>query len=49
MGHPSSSVVIGMTLESAIDIGFPDLISVTPRVCRSATISVAMLRAMVDG
>jgi len=49
MGQPSSSVVICMSLMSAIEIGFPDLISGPPRGCRSATISMAMLRAMMEG
>ena len=49
MGQPSSSVVIGMTIVSAIEIGLSDQISGPPRGCRSAAISVAMLRAMMEG
>ena len=49
VGQPSSSVVIGMAFVSAIEIGFPDQISGPPRGCRSAAISVAMLRAMMEG
>ena len=49
VGQPSSSVVIGMALVSAVEIGFPDQISGPPRGCRSAAMSVAMLRAMIEG
>jgi hypothetical protein len=49
VGQPSSSVVIGMSLSSAIDIGFPDQISGPPKGYKSAAISVAMLRAMMEG
>ena len=49
VGQPSSSVVIGMAFVSAIEIGFSDRISGPPRGCKSAAISVAMLRAMMDG
>ncbi len=49
MGQPSSSVVIGMALVSAIEIRFPDQISGPPRGCRSAVICVVMLRAMMRG
>jgi hypothetical protein len=49
VGQPSLSVVIGMALVSAIDIRFPDHISGPPRGCRSASISVAMLRAIMEG
>ena len=49
VGQPSSSIVIGMAFVSAIEIGFPDQISGPPRGCKSAAISVAMLRAMMDG
>ncbi len=40
MGQSSSSVVIGITLVSVIDIGFRDQISGPPRECRSATTCV---------
>ena len=49
MGQPSSSVVIGMALVSSIDIGFPNHIHGPLRECSSAAISVAMLRAMMEG
>ena len=49
MGQPSSLVVMGMVLVSVVDIGFPDQISGPPRGCRSASISLAMLRAMMEG
>ena len=49
VGHPSSSVVMGMEFVSAIEIGFPHQISGPPRGCRSVDISVAMLRAMIEG
>ena len=49
MRQPSSSVVIGMAFVSAIEIGFPDQISGSPKRCRSAAISVAMLRVMIEG
>ena len=48
MGQASSSVVIGMTLASAVDIGFPDHIYGPPRGCKSAPMSVAMFRAMME-
>ncbi len=38
-----------MKFVSAIEIGFPDHISGPPRRCKSAAISVAMLRAMMEG
>jgi hypothetical protein len=47
--QPSLSDVIGMALVSAIEIGFLDQISGPPRECRPAAISVAMLRAMMEG
>jgi hypothetical protein len=34
---------------SAIEIGLPEQISGHPRGCKSAAISVAMLRAMMEG
>ena len=49
VGQPSSSVVMGMAIVSAVEIGFPDQISGSPRGCKSAAISVAMLRAMIEG
>ena len=49
VGHPSSSVVIGMAFVGAIEIGFLDQISGPPRGCRSVDISVAILRAMMEG
>ena len=49
VGQPSSSIVMGMALVSAVEIGFPDQISGPPRGCKSAAISVAMLRAMMEG
>ena len=49
VGQPSSSVLIGMAFVSAIEIGFPDQISGPPRGCKSVAISVAMLRAMMEG
>ena len=49
VGQPSSSVVMGMALVSAVKIWFPDQISGPPRGCTSAAISVAMLRAMMEG
>ena len=49
LGQPSPSVVIEMALASAVDIGFPDHISGPPRGCKSATMSVAMFRAMMEG
>ena len=49
VGQPSSSVMIGIAFVSAIEIGFPDQISGAPRGCKSAAISVAMLRAMTEG
>ena len=49
VGQSSSSVVMGIALVSAVDIGFPDQISGGPRGCRPASISVAMLRAMMEG
>ncbi len=49
VGHPSSSVVIGMALDNAVDIGFLDIISGPPNGCKSAARRVAMLRAMMEG
>jgi hypothetical protein len=49
VGQPSSSVLKGTALASATDIGFSDQISGSPRVCGSAAISVAMLRATMEG
>ena len=40
---------MGMEFVSAIEIRFPDHISGPPMRCKSATISVAMLRAMMEG
>jgi len=40
---------MGMAFVSAIEIGFPVHISGPPRGCKSAVISVAMLRAMMEG
>ena len=48
-GQPSSSVVISMAFVSAIYIGLPHQISGPLRGCRSAAISVAMLRVMIEG
>jgi len=47
--QPYSSVVMGMALVSFIDIGFLGHISGSPRGGRSATISGAMLRAIMEG
>ena len=49
MGQPSSSVVMGMALVNVVDIGFLGHISGSPRGGRSATISEAMLRAIMEG
>ncbi len=49
MGQPSPSVVMGMALASAMEIEFPDLTSGPPSGCRSEAMSVAMLRAMMEG
>ena len=49
VGQPSSSVVMGMAFVSVVEIGFPDQISGPPRGCKSAAISVAMLRARIEG
>jgi len=44
-----SLVVMGMAFVSAIEIGFPDQIFGPPRGCKSAAISVPMLRAIMEG
>ena len=49
VGHPSSSVVMGMEEISEEEISFPDHISGPPRGWRSAVRSVAMLRAITEG
>ena len=49
MGQPSSSVAMDMGLVSVVNNGFPYQISGPPRGCRSAAISVAMLRVMMEG
>ena len=49
MGQPSSLVVICMALVSAIEIWFPGQIFGLPMGCRPATISVAILLAMMEG
>ena len=49
MWQPSSAIAIGMAFVSAIEIGFPDQIFGPPRECRSADISVARLRAIMEG
>ena len=49
MGQPSSSVVKGMAFVSTIEIGIPDQISGPSRGFMSVTISVAILRAMIEG
>ena len=49
MGQPSSSVVIGMALVSAIEYGVSDKMYGPPRGCRSTANIVAMLRAMMEG
>ncbi len=49
VGQPSSSVVIGVALDSAADIGFRDHISGPPSGCKFAARRVAMLRAMMEG
>jgi hypothetical protein len=49
VGHPSASVVMGMADERMVDIWLPDQISGPPRGCRSSAMSVAMVRAMMEG
>ncbi len=49
VGHPSTSVVMGMADVIMVDFWLPDQISGPPRGCRSAAMSVAMLRAMMEG
>ena len=48
-GHPSSSVVMGMDCASVVDMGLPDQISGPPRGLRSAAMSVAILRVIMEG
>ena len=45
----SSSVVIGIAAVNVVDMGLPDHISGPLNGCRSAAISVAILRAIVEG
>ncbi len=47
--QPSSSVVMGMSFVSAIEMRVPDQISGPPRGCKSVVCSVAMSRAMIEG
>ena len=49
VGHPSSSVVIGIEVDRVEDISFPDHISGPPSGWRSAVRRVAMLRAITEG
>ncbi len=49
MGQSYSTVMMGMTLVSDVDIEFPDQNSGPPRGCRSAAICVEMFRAMMEG
>ena len=47
-GHPSSSILMGMSEEMDVEIRFPDQISGSPVGWRSARSRVAMLRAKTD-
>ena len=49
VGHLFVSMVTGMADEIMVDIWLPDQISGPPRGCTSAAMSVAMLRAMMEG
>ncbi len=49
MGHPFSSMVIGIEEDRVKDSSFPDHISGPPREWRSAVRRVAMLRAITEG
>ena len=49
VGHPSSSVVIGIEEDKVEDISFPDHISGPPRGWRSAVRRLTMLRAITEG
>ena len=49
VGHPSSSVVIGIKEDSVEYISLSDHISGPPSGWRSAVRRVAMLRAIIDG
>ncbi len=49
VGNPSASVVMGIADERMVDIWLPDQISGPARGCKSTAMSVAMLRAMIEG
>jgi hypothetical protein len=48
-GQSSSSVVMGIAVINVVDIGFPDQISGPPKRWRYVDMSVAMLRAIMEG
>ena len=49
VGHPSSSVIMGMDNVSVVYMGLPDQILGPPRRLRSVAMSVAMLQAIIEG
>ncbi len=49
VGQSSSSVVMGITVVSVVDMGLPNRISGPSRGWRSDAMSVAMLRAILEG
>ena len=49
VGQKSSSVVMGIAVGNVVDMGLPAHISGQPNGCRSAAVSVAMLRAIIEG
>jgi hypothetical protein len=49
VGQSSSSVVMGISVITVVDIGLPNQISGPPSGWRSVAISVSMLRAIMEG
>ena len=49
VGQPTSFVVMGIVVVSVVDMGLPDSIPGPPTEWRSAAMSMAMLRAIMDG